>query len=370
MKLVYVDPQSDSNLGLYDYNLLKNIDCDITYCCSITYDAPILENVRYNKIFYYLRHKNFILKGLSYVWSIIKLCLVICRVRPDIVHIQWIRIWWLDYLVLSLMRPFVKEFVFTAHNVVPHNSGDTMKSKFIKYYNKVDKIIVHTNITKDELVNDFGISANKIAVIKHGILDFHWDENKVLDEINNIKSKNNIEGKLVFASLGVQSLYKGTDIIKEALLSSDILKNENVYVIIAGKGDIVSEEDFKDYNNVLVVKGYVTEETFQALLRLTDVLLFPYRRISQSGVLLTAIANNTPYVATNKGGLLEPLTVSNIAWELSDENPDTLASLMKQLIEKKESIKQMKRNVEDWEKVKKIYDWKEIGKQTYNWYNQ
>ena len=45
MKVLYIDPQSIYNLAQYDYNLLNNVNAEITYCCNVKYDAKILDKV-------------------------------------------------------------------------------------------------------------------------------------------------------------------------------------------------------------------------------------------------------------------------------------------------------------------------------------
>ena len=64
MKLLYIDPQSAYNLAQYDYSLLSNMDVEITYCCSVRYDAKEIANAHYRCVFSYVKYKWRVLKRL------------------------------------------------------------------------------------------------------------------------------------------------------------------------------------------------------------------------------------------------------------------------------------------------------------------
>lgn len=368
-KLLFIDSQSYDNLAVYDYSLLKGIDAEIIYCCNTMYNAPILENVVYKRVFCYSNANNSFRKVISYIVSLLKIFLIARNERPDVVHIQWWRLWVVDYIFLFLLKYYVKQIVFTAHNVVPHNSGNKMKFKCMQYYKKVDKIIVHTNNTKQELVLDFGILPQKIYVIPHGLLRFNLDRNKVDCMKNNLSEIYNLQGRLIFGALGVQSPYKGTDLIQSAFINSALLKNNSdVFLIVGGKGNIINADTMNGCSNVYINNSLLSDEEFQALMELTDVLLLPYRRISQSGVLLTAIEAHIPYIATEKGGLLEPLSIANVGWRLCEVGADELRVKMEELFLKKESVIEKKNAQTEWDKVKAYYNWNRIGTLTMECY--
>ena len=114
--------------------------------------------------------------------------------------------------------------------------------------------------------------------------------------MDELAAKYSLKDKLVFATMGSQSPYKGTDLICDAFLSSEVLKNnDDVFLIIAGAGDIATPEKFMQCSNVWVANYSLSDSEFQAIMRLTDVMLLPYRKISQSGVLLTAIQSQNSF---------------------------------------------------------------------------
>lgn len=369
-KLVYVNPQSYRNLSLYDYSLLKGIEnYKVIYCCNKQYDGPELVNIVYLPIFSYRQNMNLIVKIVSYFYSLLKLVSILKTERPDVLHIQWWKQWNLDYLFLALYKKYAKQIVFTAHNLVPHDSKKSMRNKCIKYYNRVDKIIVHDKNSKNELIKDFGIEEKKIGIIAHGILKFTVDEREVESVMNAYREKYQLKSKLVFATMGGQSPYKGTDLICNAFASSDYLQNnKDLFLIIAGKGNIATQEFADRFNNVLVADYELSNSEFQAIMRLADVLLLPYRRISQSGVLLTAIQNQIPFAVTPIGGLTEPFEIAHIGWIITSATVDSVKECMESLAYDIGSTKAVKYNQRNWNLVKDKYDWNNISHQTEEFY--
>ena len=371
MKLLYIDPQSGFNLAQYDYSLLSNLDAEITYCCSTIYDAPNVEGVCYKYLFDYNRIKIKPLKAISYIISMFKVAFLSRKIRPDVIHIQWWRLWIVDYFILRILKLYTKQIVFTAHNVLPHDSGESFSNKCKKYYQKVDKIIVHTNRTKEELIELFGLPSNKIFVIPHGLLTFSVNDEAVNKQLEKLKKIWSLENRLVFSLIGYQSWYKGTDILKRAFETSSILKNNpNVLFIVAGKGNVFTKEMMHSYDNLLIMDDFVPSDTLEALMNITDVQILPYRIISQSGVLLTAIEKEIPYISTNIGGLSEPIEIASIGWLLQSDSFDELRTLLEYLAFHPNEILEKKLDVYGWSKIKRYYNWESIGKKTLDCYKK
>lgn len=365
MKIVYIDPQSYNNLAQYDYSLLRNLKGRIVYCCSSLYDMPRVDGVDYRMVFRYNRIACPLLKGLSYLWSVLRVALIVATTRPDVVHVQWWRQWHVDYAALWFYRIFAKQVVYTAHNVLPHDTGERFRHKSKLYYGRAEKIIVHAEPTRQELISDFNLPPDKVFVVRHGLINPRCDEAKVESIRRQLVDKHHLEGRLVFAALGIQSQYKGTDLLKQALLSSrQLVGNPAVFFFIIGKGEIITPGDFATAGNVLVRNEFVETEYMQAVLRLTSVLLLPYKAISQSGILLSSIQYHIPYLATGVGGLAEPLAYGDVGWLLPDTSAGSLRTAMEQLADRPDAVRAKQRDQAAWESVASQYDWATIGRDT------
>lgn len=74
-------------------------------------------------------------------------------------------------------------------------------------------------------------------------------------------------------------------------------------------------------------------------LRLSNVISLPYSKISQSGVLFSAIENDIPMIVSDVGGLSEPLSIGNIGWILDEPTANNLYKEIHSIEQKPKIIK-------------------------------
>ncbi len=161
-----------------------------------------------------------------------------------------------------------------------------------------NKIIVHEQFQKDELVNEHFVNKNKITVIPHGVPE-------KVEIVENAKSILNIsEDKKVLLYMGFAAKYKGLpelfDFYKEYIKTKE---GENSLLII-GAGPMLRLENDKNYmawyedlknkfeslgENVRWV-GFIPSDKITTYYSASDVVLFPYsRRLAASGPMAIAI---------------------------------------------------------------------------------
>ena len=257
-------------------------------------------------MFKYSNKNNIILKVSSYIFSLIRILIKVVFNKPKLVHIQWIKFWFLDFIFLLFLKLFGVKVIYTIHNVLPHKSSFLDKYKYKIYYKNVDILIVHSESTKNELIQKFKLH-NKIKILGHGPLDILIEESYLEIEKQKIYKSLELEGKIVFSVLGFQDFYKGTDLIIDLWKRELKFQNQDKYkLVIWGKNKGVDFSDIQHIPNVHIRDEYISDIEFKSILQLTNVLLMPYRKISQSGLLFTAINENVPVIACNNGGLSEP----------------------------------------------------------------
>lgn len=372
MKVYYIDPQSYNNPSLYDYSLLTNIErqhIDITYYYSDLYQLPQLPADKNCCIFHY-SHKNGLKKSISYIKSIYHLLLDVLSQKPNLVHIQWIKLWEIDYIFLWFLKRMGIKTIFTAHNLLPHvtKKGDATKYKL--YYRLVDTIIVHNQRTKEEMIEQMGIDTSKIHVIFHGVSDTNFKESQIEQRAAELREQIGIQREqLVFSCLGIQKTYKGTDLVID-LWANDarFANNPNCILLIVGKNCGVDYSKLANIKNVYIEDAMISDLDFQAYLQLSSVVLLPYLKISQSGILFSAIQRNTPVLVGEVGGLSEPLRFGKIGWNMGIVNKEHLHDAMSYLLDHPEEISKIKSDTKEFQKVCKQYDWETIGKNTSDLY--
>lgn len=371
-KLVYIDPQSYSNLSLYDSNLLSELKGYKKYFVgNIKYEREIPKGVVWKPFFRYSKYENALLKSLSYVISIMQSLFLIFVQRPSIVHIQWIKIFAIDYCFIKVIQLYGCKVVYTAHNILPHNSGVSQFSNYRRIYKLVDNIIVHSIVTKTELMKYFDLPYDKIEIIPHGILASDIPSSILYMRIHELENVLNLSNKFVFLSMGLQSKYKGSDIIRDVWVQNDFLnKNSKLHLLIVGRSPDIDFSSLSSFPNVTMIDKFVPDLDFQAYLRLGNILLMPYRKISQSGVLATAISAHIPFLVSNEGGLPDPLKIASVGWNMGKASVESLADAMKKIIDNMEDVIYMKSDLNSWKKLEVYYSWEKIGRCTEELYNK
>lgn len=364
MKICIIDPNSFRNLGDYDKMLIENLKGESTLIGNIKFQYKA-EGFRFLPLFSY-SDKKYIFKLLSYVISIFKLYQFFLKKKFDVIHFQWCKIPHIDYLLIFYLKKYTtSKVIYTAHNILPHDTGVKFFKIYKKIYKKVDKIIVHTQITKDELIGLFELKNENIEVIPHGILK---DLNIKYDNKKTLKIRRKKE--IIFSLIGSLNYYKGVDLLLEAWLNDEeLIKNSEIKLVIAGSGNI-DFDVIKNIKNIIVINRYLENYELEEILEETDVQILPYRKISQSGVLLSILGKNKPVLVSKVGGLTQPFEIGEIGWVLDEVTSKEISSKIKLIINQKNKIKQIQNDSNLWRKIHEFYSWEKIGLQTFKCYEK
>lgn len=283
LKVIYVNPMSYGNLEEYDRNILTLLasrsDLKLWYFAS----SKISDKSKfyYRNNYTYQVSGGFLSRGVSYTKSQFKLVFWALYRRVDVVHFEWVKLPMLDVIMFAVLRLFGVRVSYKVHNILPHKSTIFSKCLYRILYGLSNHMFVHNKVTASSLK---GFSS-RISIVPHGLL---WGNHIAVP-----RSKS--EGKIVVGHLGALSKYKGTDILLDYIISrsgADVLRNYNF--IFAGKVLDVAIPDLADLDNVRVHTGYMSNRDFIQTMTNCDVLLLPYREISDSGIVKTAISYGVP----------------------------------------------------------------------------
>ncbi len=234
--------------------------------------------------------------------------------RPDLVHFQWLVSRRQDREFIKRLRQLGIPAIYTAHDVEPHiTASQEDRADLQRLYDSVAKIIVHAESNKRELLSLFDVEASKVAVIPHGSYDFLC-ASETLSKAAARRKVGVPEGKKVILFFGLIKRYKGLEYLVAAFEKVRGSVND-AFLLIVGEiyaGDVEGHryysrliEGLRDRDDVLCVASYVPFETVGDYLAAADVVVLPYTRTYQSGVLLAAYAAGRPVVVTDTGGLSE-----------------------------------------------------------------
>jgi D-inositol-3-phosphate glycosyltransferase len=261
-------------------------------------------------------------KALRVLRYYMRLVAYAAKAKPKLFHILWNNKFQLiDCTLLMLYyRLLGKKIVFTAHNVNAgkRDSNDSWlnRTSLKIQYHLSDHIFVHTNGMKDELVADFRIPEDKVSVIPFGI------NNTVSNtSLSACKAKRQLglaSGEKVMLFFGNIAPYKGLEYLVSAF--AELLRNDRTYrLLIVGrpkgrtdyrKGIRQTIERIGIRDRVTEKIEYVPDEETELYFKAADVLVLPYTRVFQSGVLFLGYSFGLPAVAADVGNLKEEIIES------------------------------------------------------------
>ena len=293
--------------------------------------------------------------------------------KPKVFHILWNNKFELfDRTLLMLYYELLgKKVVLTAHNVNigRRDLNDSWLNRFsLKIqYGLSDHIFVHTEKMKRELLSDFGIQASKVSVIPFGI------NNTVPNTtLTTLKAKEQLgvtskDKTLLF--FGNIAPYKGLEYLISAF--TEILERDGSYrLIIVGKPK--GPEDYWNQiqqsierngtrDRIIEKIEYVPDEETELFFKAADVLILPYTRIFQSGVLFLGYSFGVPAIAADVGTLKEEIIEGQTGFVFKPQDSSDLASVICKYFESELFRNLETRRIEIKEYANKRYSWDKVA---------
>lgn len=309
------------------------------------------------------------MKALETFMNYVYLSIVIMIKRPDVIHLQWF-----PFLQrIAIEKCFLKivkrlsshtTIAYTHHNVYPHSIKPELKATYNRRFREIakyiDLIVVHTNTTKTEVNKEFDIPLSKIEVCYHGIFYPTEQFNETYDN----------DGKCKILMYGMQEPYKGTDVLVKAV---DLLPDEvkqSIKVEIVGRlqdAYLQSFEEVAKRNNILINPNRISNEELYEQINSADFLVYPYRRISQSGALLLGLYFNKPIIASDLPPFVETLDGFKKEWFFMNDSPEELANLITKYVRHEIDVNAQMSVIA---KLKDLYSWDSIAKNTLSVYRR
>ena len=238
------------------------------------------------------------------------------RFTPDVVHIQHEFGLYGKHLGVSVV-PLILQFkmlgipvVSTLHTVYPHMD---MQHRTIleAIISNSDRVIVHEPYQMETLKGFLPeLLHSKLRVIPHGARE--------VEIIPDAKAKLGLpEDKKVVLIIGYIRPSKNFELIVD--IFPDILaKYPNAVLVMAGK---TRGQEYIDYrnqlldriansparDNIIIIRGQLPQPVFDQILCAADVVVLPYKIVSQSGILAHCLAFGRPLVASSSRALVETL---------------------------------------------------------------
>lgn len=238
--------------------------------------------------------------------------------QADIVHVQFEPGAFGSALMLKgtsipeffkkLAKPKTAKIVTTIHEI-NETKIKNPKSFFVHLYQKIinshvlnnsDLIIVHSR-KLEQFANNKG---KKVVFMSHGTMETQKAISKTT-----AKKKLGLQGKTILTIFGFVEPRKQHAKIINLLPELD----KNIVLVIAGKGAKSDEYEnslkkiVKELNleNRVIFTGFVKDAEKKTIFSATDLMLYPYKDIYQSGSMNEALSFSKPILASNIDGFKE-----------------------------------------------------------------
>lgn len=231
------------------------------------------------------------------------------REHFDVVHFQDVGTPLLDQFFLKPLRRHLP-VVLTIHDVKPHYDRFVSRASFIKRSLQIpQRLIVHYEDGKRQMADHWGICADRIDVIPHGIIPLQNPPDLIAAR-KKLNLPSNCQIILFFGAIRPN---KGLDILLKAL---EIIKSRNRRVLLVIAGGLLGRFNFESYSDMIrkydlseyvqTFIHFIPEEEVDYFFAASDLVVLPYLKFeAQSGVLLRAYAHKKPVVVSDIGAMGE-----------------------------------------------------------------
>lgn len=253
------------------------------------------------------------------------------RLRPDVIHLHCTNPISLVYhTLLQLLRT---PLVATAHVVTPHERIPFQDAVYRRVHRLCDLIVTHSEFDRRRLLDEFAVAPDRAVVIPHGEYGFFERGGERPDRETARRSLGLEPKDEVALFFGYIREYKGLDLLLEAW-ETVLDARPGARLVVAGDPVRLAparREELEAWATRLgaVVRfEYIPFSDVARYFGVADVLVMPYRHISQSGVLYLALALGVPVVATRVGALPEMLRDGESAVLVPPESPGALTEAL------------------------------------------
>jgi len=288
----------------------------------------------------------------------IKLFQILRKIKPDIVHITHFHVW---CIFVYLFRPVFKYKIFYGVHDNPFEPKEEpvfLMNFFEKLFvKKADLILTYSNVMKESIKKY--VSNKTIEVLPLGIYS---------DLCTKLEKKFNLNKEsLDVLFFGRLESYKGIDTLVRAY---EILKKENLKIklTIAGRGEIDKDLENKINELGIIFKNYwVSNKELCELIKECDILVAPYKKATQSGIVSTALAYGIPIIATNVGSFNEYVKSGENGFLIEVNDYLDLAEKIKIFYQDRNLILKMTKKSKE---IGKNYQWSNIMKKAIFYYEK
>ena len=309
MRVAMIEPVGGhGGMNYYDLALARSVEAHgiETTLFTSTLDDREREAVSDLRLYYegVFGPDHALLRGLRFLRATLRSVALARSQRARLAHIHLFETGLKEWLLVKALRRAGLRIVATAHDVVSLADDSSRVGRFAReIYRSLDVVIAHNEAIESAIVGEMEVSPSRVRRIPHPT----YEGSPRTDASREAARRRfGIESdRPVILFFGQIKRAKGLDVLLEAM-PSVLAQHPDAILLIAGK---LWKDDWCDYQDRIDALGighaidarlgYVPDEDAVRLFHASDVAVYPYRRIYQSGGVLMAISHETPVVVSD-----------------------------------------------------------------------
>lgn len=294
-RVLVVSPLGYTGLAYYDYSLCQSLSekgLDVELCTSDKWILGSYQNTFRLALLYRCcsGEMNKVTKGVNYILSSFRILFHVLKSKAKVVHFQIVEFPLIDMLIMVSLKLFGKQIIFTPHDIFHNKKYPFNKLITSKLYSVANFIVVHKDVNKETLMDQFGVKPDKIRIIPHGSYEYFVDGSVTKECARKfLDFKDDYKIILFFGNIkpgkGIEILIKAMPLIRD--------KINKLRLVIAGRlGGGMTEEELlgalekEGVRNITITKlEFIPEREIVFYYMASDIVVLPYTHVSESGVL-------------------------------------------------------------------------------------
>lgn len=314
-------------------------------------------------------------RGVQYILAWVWLIGYLRRTRPDVVLFGEIRFGFERHFLAYLRRSGLV-LADVVHDVQVYDtrrnsdavvqSSDKVRNVYNTIYRLFDVLFLHDRSNYDLFLSLYDVPAERVVEIFHATNELALELAPAYkpDALRtHLGVKPNEHVVLFFGTL---NKYKGVEDLIQAF-PAVVARETSARLVIAGfPGKDVDTEMLQAMARQLKVDqsiswylDYVPNEWISSLMAMSDVMVLPYRAITQSGVLQIAYACGKPVVATRVGGLPDVIEEGKSGFLVPPQDPAALAEAVIKVLQDPELARAMGQRARELAETR--YAWRVVA---------
>ena len=224
------------------------------------------------------------------------------------------------------------------------------------------------------MIDLFSIDPGKISVIPHGANTLFFKSRDLCREEARARLRMPATRKVILF-FGLIKRYKGLEYLLKAFKQIREQANEATLLIVGSvyDGDPAAFQyysnllaQFDTQDDVICVTEYISFDRVGYYFAAADVVVLPYVKTTQSGILLLAFAAGRPVVVTDTGGLSELVEDGRSGFVVPPRNTQALARAIMEIIKNPGKRSEMGQTAKQLAQTR--YSWKTAAAKTIELY--